>query len=234
MGKEGDFYEASFDMTFGYYSTQNDVFEYMLEAVENVLKGTNSTIFTYGQTGTGKTFTMFGSDWTNADKFDSVSITKIKKEGQSKEEEEEYNYNDININPFSEENGIIPRAINHIFAEIEIRNIKKKMCTVYVTYMQIYNEKIYDLLSDKTSEDKNYAIREDKHLGIYVDGLSEHPVKNIYECITILRKGERTRKKRQTEKNDVSSRSHTVFQVLIIEESMDKIKVQYLLFRKQN
>jgi len=220
-------------MAFGYYSSQSDVFEFLLEAVENVLKGTNSTIFTYGQTGTGKTFTMFGSDWTNIEKFDSVSISKIKKDNQSLEEEV-FNYNEININPFSEDNGIIPRALNHIFAEIEIKNLKKKSFSIFVTYMQIYNEKIYDLLTDKFNDDKSFSIREDKYLGIYIDGLSEHPVQNIYECINLLRKGERSRKKRQTDKNDVSSRSHTVFQVLIIEENTDKIKVYSQLSRKQN
>ena len=230
MAKKGYNYEAYFDMTFGYYSTQNDVFDYMLQAVENVLNGINSTIFTYGQTGTGKTYTMFGADWTNLEKFDSVSLTKIKNENSY---EEIINNNEISINPFSEENGIIPRAINHIFAEIEIKNIKKKQFSVFVTYMQIYNEKIYDLLTERVNDDKNYSIREDKYLGIFVDGLSEHLVENIYECVSLLRKGERNRKKRQTIKNDVSSRSHTVFQVLIIEERIDKIKV-ISIYQKEN
>ena len=99
--------------------------------------------------------------------------------------------------------------------------------------MQIYNEKIYDLLTERVNDDKNYSIREDKYLGIFVDGLSEHLVENIYECVSLLRKGERNRKKRQTIKNDVSSRSHTVFQVLIIEERIDKIKV-ISIYQKEN
>ena len=131
-------------MAFGYYSTQIDVFNFMQEAVEKVLIGVNCTIFTYGQTGTGKTYTMFGADWTNIEKYEGMSITNVKNENK---QEEILNYNDIMINPFSEENGIIPRAVNFIFSEIEIKNLKSKNFSVFVTYMQIYNERIYDLLS---------------------------------------------------------------------------------------
>lgn len=52
--------------------------------------------------------------------------------------------NDFMINPFSNENGIVPRTINQLFMDIESN--KNKRSTVYCSFLQIYNEKIYDLL----------------------------------------------------------------------------------------
>lgn len=57
-------------------------------------------------------------------------------------------------------------------------------------------------------------IREDKLNGIYVEGLTEYVVENVFDCVTILKKGEKFRKTGQTRKNEMSSRSHTIFILL--------------------
>jgi hypothetical protein len=62
---------------------------------------------------------------------------------------------------------------------------------------------------------KSLNIREDKINGIYVEGLSEYIVENVYDCLGLLKKGEKNRKKRHTKKNEMSSRSHTVFMLLV-------------------
>ena len=66
--------------------------------------------------------------------------------------------------------GIIPRAVSHLFKEIERNQIK---CTVYMSFLQIYNEQIYDMLSrtkrSNRFEERGLKIREDKTQGIYVE-----------------------------------------------------------------
>lgn len=115
------------------FSKQNDVFNYTKEAFSQLLIGFNCTLFTYGQTNSGKTYTMFGADWTNYEKSDLNYIEGMKKY-------------DFVINPFSEENGIIIRALNYIFDEID-NSGKGSSNTIYCSFLQIYNEKIYDILN---------------------------------------------------------------------------------------
>ena len=128
--------------------TQNDIFNYLQPAIERVINGFNCTIFTYGQTGSGKTYTMFGADWTKFDKLDGQPLSSGSPKTKKKDQKDLYS--DVPINPFSEENGIIPRSINHIFSELDTKNMDKPLFKVYVSFLQIYNEKILDLLSEVT------------------------------------------------------------------------------------
>jgi hypothetical protein len=80
-------------------------------------------------------------------------------------------------------------------------------------------------------------IREDKINGIYVDGLSEYIVENVYECLNLLKKGEKNRKKRMTNKNEMSSRSHTVLMLLFEGDKLNKngtLRVNNVLFKIYN
>jgi kinesin family protein 3/17 len=83
---------------------------------------------------------------------------------------------------------------------------------VRVSYLQIYNDLISDLLR---SEGKSLAIREDKKKGIYVDGLSEWAVRTPNEVYRLIEKGANHRATAETKLNDVSSRSHAIFQIII-------------------
>jgi hypothetical protein len=71
-------------------------------------------------------------------------------------------------------------------------------------------------------EGRSLNIREDKINGIYVEDLTEYIVENVYECLNLLKKGERNRKKRYTKKNEMSSRSHTVFMLLVEGDKVNK------------
>jgi hypothetical protein len=64
--------------------------------------------------------------------------------------------------------------------------------TVYCSFLQIYNEKLFDLFQDKETS-KPLVIREDKYAGIFVEGLSEYVVRNAQECFILLRRGEKNR-----------------------------------------
>ena len=94
--------------------------------------------------------------------------------------------------------GIIPRAIEQIFAELEQNYFRGQQegrpedFTVYCSFLQIYNEKLFDLLQDKNGE-RPLNIREDKHAGIFVEGQSEYAVTNAADCFTLLKRGESSR-----------------------------------------
>jgi hypothetical protein len=123
IGKENRFYEGTYDKIFDQKSTQIELFDYVKNDISQLFNGINCSLFTYGQTNSGKTFTMFGSEWTGGFKDGSVDFT---------------------FNPFSQANGLVPRTITHIFSELQ----ESKNSTVSCSYIQIYNEKIYDLLLD--------------------------------------------------------------------------------------
>ena len=55
-----------------------------------------------------------------------------------------------------------------------------------------------------------------------MEGLSEHLTENLFDCLNLLKKGEKNRKRRQTKKNDFSSRSHTIFQIIIQNELVNE------------
>lgn len=113
----------------------------------------------------------------------------------------------------AEKHGIIPRTIYKLFGEIlESKTESVSNYTIYCSFMQIYNEKLYDLLEDQESKHP-LLIRENKFNGIFVQGLTEYVVTNMEECLSLLFRGERNRIIRQTRLNMFSSRSHTIFQL---------------------
>lgn len=122
----------------------------------------------------------------------------------------------------AEKHGIIPRTIYKLFAELlEGKSQSLSDFTIYCSFMQIYNEKLYDLLQDRESKHP-LLIRESKYNGIYVQALTEYVVTNMDDCLTLLFRGERNRITRQTRLNMFSSRSHTVFQLLLENTKVDK------------
>ena len=93
--------------------------------------------------------------------------------------------------------------------------------TYYCSFIQIYNEHLYDLLQD-AKRDKVLCIRENKIYGIFVEGLAEFVAENAQDCSLLISKGEQNRAVRQTKFNMQSSRSHTIFQMLIESDKANK------------
>ena len=169
----------TFDYAFDMSSSQSEVYETTAKpAVMSILEGYNSTIFAYGQTGTGKTFTMEGFTYNSSDML----------------------------------RGIIPRSIEEIFNYIELFSSSDTKFMVRASYLQIYNEAISDLLKpEKTS----LQVREDKKKGVFVEGLSEWAVRSPADIYTLLQRGASCRATAATKMNDVSSRSHAVFMIVV-------------------
>ncbi len=105
--------------------------------------------------------------------------------------------------------GIIPRIINQIFDSI--RDSPENMeYIVAVSYMEIYMERIRDLLKPEKS---NLPIHEDKDHGVYVKGLSEVYVGSKSEVYQVMKEGGKNRAVAATKMNEESSRSHSIFLV---------------------
>ena len=115
--------------------------------------------------------------------------------------------------------GIIPRSMEEVFEFIQMQSSQNTTFMVRASYLQIYNEVISDLLKvERTS----LNIREDKKRGVFVEGLSEWAVRSPTEIYSLLQKGALARATATTKMNDVSSRSHAVF--IIIVEQMSPIE----------
>lgn len=84
--------------------------------------------------------------------------------------------------------------------------------TVTCSFIQVYNEKIFDMLADKDYA-SHLQVREDRHLGIHVEGLQEYLVLNHWEALNLMMLGDRNRITRATVLNQKSSRSHSIFQI---------------------
>mmetsp|Transcript_91920 Transcript_91920/g.259042 ORF Transcript_91920/g.259042 Transcript_91920/m.259042 type:complete len:1077 (-) Transcript_91920:62-3292(-) len=116
------------------------------------------------------------------------------------------------IGPGSDARGIIPRSMEDVFQHIRQCRDPRRRFLVRASYLQIYNEVISDLLKpDRT----NLMIREDKRRGIFIDGLSEWLCRSPAEVQTLMGHGSAARATAQTNANDVSSRSHAVFMVVV-------------------
>ncbi|AET39709.1 Kip1p Ecym_4688 [Eremothecium cymbalariae DBVPG len=200
----------TFDQVFGVESDQESLFDKVARAyITEMLEGYNCTVFAYGQTGTGKTYTMSGD----------ISVV-----GASLE--------DPNYVLLSEHAGIIPRVLVELFQQLQRES---EDYSVKVSFLELYNEKLRDLLV----EDKEPLIDEGGIGGgvanspetiriydnlkldrsnssghsIMVKGMEEMYIRSAQEGLKLLMEGSLKRKVAATRCNDLSSRSHTIFTI---------------------
>ncbi|KAI9870580.1 MAG: Kinesin heavy chain, partial [Pleopsidium flavum] len=173
----------TFDRVFDMGSRQTDVFDFSIRpTVDDILNGYNGTVFAYGQTGAGKSYTMMGTD------IDS-----------------------------EESKGIIPRIVEQIFASI-LASPGNIEYTVRVSYMEIYMERIRDLLAPQND---NLPVHEEKSRGVYVKGLLEIYVSSVQEVYEVMRRGGAARAVAATNMNQESSRSHSIFVITITQKNVE-------------
>ena len=233
-------FEATFDKVLPQDCNQNDVFDFISPCIDQIKQGLNCTILAYGQTGSGKTYTMFGEEWAKSDKnFDLEQRKNINKD--------DYNFilnEDLFIDPFSKTNGIIPNLIMSLFKTFDNYDSNDNNITITCSYIQIYNEKVYDLLAEeeeteekkkdfvllsgkyyneKSINQKPLRIKYDKNNGVIIEGVNEIRTPNFYDIFELLRQGEINRKIRQTKRNEMSSRSHTIFIINIQNEKLNTV-----------
>ncbi|XP_067259891.1 kinesin-like protein KIF19 [Chanodichthys erythropterus] len=169
-----------FDVAFDYTATQEDVYVATTKnLIDGVIAGYNATVFAYGPTGAGKTYTMLGLD---------------------------------------SEPGIYIRTLNDLFRAIE-DSTEDLNCSVYMSYIEIYNEMIRDLLNPSSGY---LELREDAKGEIRIAGITEFSTCNAKEIMALLTKGNKQRTQESTAANKTSSRSHAILQVTVKQKSRVK------------
>ncbi|XP_048054193.1 centromere-associated protein E isoform X6 [Megalobrama amblycephala] len=164
----------SFDRVFSAEESTGQLYQDIAKPlVVSAVEGYNGTIFAYGQTSSGKTFTMMGSEH----------------------------------NP-----GVIPLAMADVFKTI--KNCPKKEFLLRVSYMEIYNETVTDLLCESWKR-KPLEIREGNYKNVYVADLTEEMVTSPEQALSWITKGEKNRHYGKTKMNQRSSRSHTIFRMIL-------------------
>ncbi|POS81582.1 kinesin-II 95 kDa subunit [Diaporthe helianthi] len=115
--------------------------------------------------------------------------------------------------------GLIPRTCEDLFERIEAAQNETPNISynVRVSYFEVYNEHVRDLLVPIVPNQAPYylKIRESPTEGPYVKDLTEVPVRSIDEILRFMKKGDNSRTTASTKMNDTSSRSHAVFTIML-------------------
>ncbi|XP_053865220.1 kinesin-like protein KIF17 isoform X1 [Malaclemys terrapin pileata] len=126
--------------------------------------------------------------------------------------------------------GIIPRAFEHVFESVQCAENTKFL--VRVSYLEIYNEDIRDLLGADTKQ--KLELKEHPEKGVYVKGLSLHTVHSVAQCERIMETGWRNRAVGYTLMNKDSSRSHSIFTINMEIYAVDERGQDHLRAAKLN
>ncbi|KAK5880466.1 hypothetical protein CesoFtcFv8_023490 [Champsocephalus esox] len=114
----------------------------------------------------------------------------------------------------AEQPGLIPRLCSSLFSRTVKEAGEQEQFTVEVSYMEIYNEKVRDLLDPKGNR-QALRVREHKVMGPYVDGLSRLAVACYTDIESLMSEGNKSRTVAATNMNEESSRSHAVFNIIL-------------------
>ncbi|KAH8699680.1 hypothetical protein BGZ61DRAFT_451124 [Ilyonectria robusta] len=121
---------------------------------------------------------------------------------------------------YGKEVGIIPMICQDMFRRInEIQQDKATKCTVEVSYLEIYNERVRDLLNPSTKG--NLKVREHPSTGPYVEDLAKLVVSGFQEIEHLMDEGNKARTVAATNMNETSSRSHAVFTLMLTQKKYD-------------
>ncbi|KAJ1968527.1 hypothetical protein H4R35_006403 [Dimargaris xerosporica] len=187
----------TFDHVLDPATTQPQMYERCAAAlVDQFLDGYNATVLAYGQTGSGKTYSMgTAAPVATGDASDG-----------------------------SQDYGIIPRAVNHLFAGLAQRQVEHPdfEFNVEVSFLELYNEDLIDLLNSTNRSDSSrrtrvipshVTIREDAQGGIVWGGVTHLPANNTQAVMQYLHQGSLFRTTAATDMNMTSSRSHAIFSI---------------------
>ncbi|CAI5644881.1 unnamed protein product [Oreochromis niloticus] len=253
--RNGEYKETqySFKKVFGINTTQLELFEDVAKPlVEDLIHCKNGLLFTYGVTGSGKTFTMTGSPGEGGllprslDMiFNSIGPFQAKRfvfkpddknamEIQSQvdallERQKRDSQQAVPKTPSSRQKPD-PEFADMISPDeaCKSENVDEDGCySVFVSYIEIYNNYIYDLLEDapydpiRPKPPQSKILREDQNHNMYVAGCTEVEVKSTEEAFEVFWKGQKKRRIANTQLNRESSRSHSVFTIKLAQAPLD-------------
>ena len=111
--------------------------------------------------------------------------------------------------------GLIPRTCEDLFQRIDANETPNISYNVRVSYFEVYNEHVRDLLVPRQDPPHYLKIRESPIEGPYIKDLTDAPVKSISEIMRYMKMGDASRTIASTKMNDTSSRSHAVFTIML-------------------
>ncbi|CAN8258703.1 unnamed protein product [Cochlearia groenlandica] len=178
----------TFDSVLDSNLNQEDVFQQIgVPLVKDALSGYNTSVISYGQNGSGKTYTMWGPAGSMLE----------------------------DPSPKGEQ-GLAPRIFQMLFSEIQREKMKSGGKEVNFqcrcSFLEIYNGKICDLVNQTQ---RNLKIKDDAKNGIYVENLTEEYVDSYEDVAQILMKGLSSRKVGATSTSFQSSRSHVILSFIV-------------------
>ncbi|XP_046721144.1 kinesin-like protein KIF23 isoform X6 [Silurus meridionalis] len=253
--RNGEFKETqySFKKVFGIKTTQMELFEDVAKPlVEDLIHGKNGLLFTYGVTGSGKTYTMTGSPGQGGllprslDMiFNSIGPYQAKRfvfKPDDKNGMEIQNQVDALLERQKQESqSSVPKTpssrqrVDPEFADMITPEEASKAggvdedssYSVFVSYIEIYNNYIYDLLEEapydpiRPKPPQSKILREDQNHNMYVAGCTEVEVKSTEEAFEVFWRGQKKRRIANTQLNRESSRSHSVFIIKLAQAPLD-------------
>ncbi|EFP08276.1 CRE-ZEN-4 protein [Caenorhabditis remanei] len=222
-----------FGRVFSEADGQEVVFEQTsVDLIVNLLKGQNSLLFTYGVTGSGKTYTMTGKPTESDTGLLPRTLDVI--------------FNSVNnrvdkcifypaaLNTFEIRSTLDAHMKRHQMATDRLSTSREitdryyeaiklsgyddnMVCSVFVSYVEIYNNYCYDLLEDaKNGVLTKRELRQDRQQQVYVDGAKDVEVSSSEEALEVFCLGEERRRVSSTILNKDSSRSHSVFTIKLV------------------
>uniref|UniRef100_A0A3Q3L3I1 Kinesin-like protein n=1 Tax=Mastacembelus armatus TaxID=205130 RepID=A0A3Q3L3I1_9TELE len=253
--RNGEYKETqySFKKVFGVSVSQRELFEHVAKPlVDDLIHGKNGLLFTYGVTGSGKTFTMTGSPGQGGllprslDMiFNSIGSFQAKryvfktddKNGMDVQSEvdalleRQRRENSLSApKTLSSRQKLDPEIADMIMQEeaFKAEGVDEDCSySIFVSYIEIYNNYIYDLL-EETQEDaikpkppQSKILREDQNHNMYVAGCMEVEIKSAEEAFQVFWRGQKKRKVANTRLNRESSRSHSVFIIKLAQAPLD-------------
>uniref|UniRef100_A0A673KF61 Kinesin-like protein n=1 Tax=Sinocyclocheilus rhinocerous TaxID=307959 RepID=A0A673KF61_9TELE len=251
--RNGEFKETqySFKKVFGIKTTQGELFEDVAKPlVEDIIHCKNGLLFTYGVTGSGKTYTMTGSPGQGGllprslDMiFNSIGPYQAKRYPDDKNGMEVQNQVDALLDRQKRDSQTtVPKTpttrLKRIDPEFADMISPEEACkadgvdedssySVFVSYIEIYNNYIYDLLEEtpidpiKPKPPQSKILREDQNHNMYVAGCTEVEVKSTEEAFEVFWRGQKKRRIANTQLNRESSRSHSVFIIKLAQAPLD-------------
>lgn len=172
----------NFERIFDPQCTNKDVFDEISQLVQSVMDGKRVCIFCYGQTGSGKTYTM---------------SNQSPRDGNQDGDEEDG------------DDGIIPRAKEMIFREVERLRALGWEYSVEGSYLEVYKNKLYDLLAPREAAPRTLEV---KKVSDELD-IKDHdftPLRTEDDLEYMVRTAETNRHVAETNMNRASSRSHSI------------------------
>lgn len=228
-------------------SSQHEVYTTVAQPlVEGLIKGRNGLLFSYGVTGSGKTFTMTGNKQNRGIMPRCLDVLfKTIADFQAKK----FVFKPDRLNGFdvlSEADAMLHRQaeINSRLTKLERQNTDIEIAStasndvttcagidednsyaVFITYIEIYNNSVFDLL-EPASSNRNQApqtkiIREDCSRNMFVHGVTEIEVKSVEEALSAFHTGQKRKRMGHTILNAESSRSHSVFTIRLVQAPVD-------------